>query len=230
MVVAEPTKLAAPSSSRKFPLTFLERLEKVSSWKKNAVSKLFKMLLQSGMKLPEAKKPEEADKTEDPSYCPYHRCLGHTIENCITFKPIFERQYKTRKIGIPVIKKKSYSVKYISASGSKSIVLRGFCFYDWCFWLCTIWRCKRISNFLVLPVCLYFEGSFFWWRANFAFFLQYTRNIKKSEILSEKIQEVQLRSGQRLQPSKNVAKDKVQNRVTWWKKKIKIIKCLPNNN
>lgn len=71
------------------------------------------MLLQSGMKLPEPKKPEEVEKTDDPSYCPYHRCLGHTIENCITFQDLLERQYKMGKMEIPAqfLEKQASSVK-----------------------------------------------------------------------------------------------------------------------
>ncbi|KAL7152972.1 hypothetical protein ABFS83_04G134500 [Erythranthe nasuta] len=38
------------------------------------------------IELPEMKRPEEANKTEDPKYCKYHRLVGHRIHDCFVFK------------------------------------------------------------------------------------------------------------------------------------------------
>ena len=32
------------------------------------------------------KRPEEADQTNDPKYCRYHRLIGHPIEQCFVLK------------------------------------------------------------------------------------------------------------------------------------------------
>ncbi|TKC11878.1 hypothetical protein, partial [Robertmurraya kyonggiensis] len=88
---SEETLQVTPSPQKKNPLTFQERLDRIYSFKKDAVPKLFQLLIKAGMQLPEPKKPKEVSKTDDPTFCPYHRCLGHTIENCITFKDWLER-------------------------------------------------------------------------------------------------------------------------------------------
>lgn len=41
---------------------------------------MFQVLTRSGLKLPECKRPLEANMTNEPNYCPYHRILGHKIE------------------------------------------------------------------------------------------------------------------------------------------------------
>ena len=44
---------------------------------------LFKLLQKSNkLKLPETRCPEEVRKIDDPSYCLYHRMLGHPTKNC----------------------------------------------------------------------------------------------------------------------------------------------------
>jgi len=42
------------------------------------------------LKLPEIRRPEEMKKTDDPSYCLYHRMLGHPIKNCYIFKDVLQ--------------------------------------------------------------------------------------------------------------------------------------------
>ena len=52
---------------------------------------LFKLLQKSNkLKLSEARRPEEAGKTDDSSYCLYHRILGHSIKNCYIFKDVLQ--------------------------------------------------------------------------------------------------------------------------------------------
>lgn len=80
------------------------------------MKKLFHLLMKSGMKLPEPKRPNEVDKTSDPLDCPYHQCLGHTIENCLSFKDWLERQYKLGKVEIPEKDLEKASVKFMSSA------------------------------------------------------------------------------------------------------------------
>ena len=38
------------------------------------------------IELPEMKRPEETDQTNDPKYCKYHCFVGHPIEQCFVLK------------------------------------------------------------------------------------------------------------------------------------------------
>ena len=38
------------------------------------------------IELPPSKRPEEAEKTNDPKYCQYHRVISHSLEKCIILK------------------------------------------------------------------------------------------------------------------------------------------------
>ena len=60
--------------------------------------KIFKDVLKMDLQLSESKRPEEADKKDHPNFCPYHRILGHSIENCYVFKDWIERQYQEGNI------------------------------------------------------------------------------------------------------------------------------------
>jgi len=42
------------------------------------------------LKLPEAKRPEEVGKTDDPNSCLYHRMLGNSTKSCYIFKDVFQ--------------------------------------------------------------------------------------------------------------------------------------------
>ncbi|KAL0445386.1 UNVERIFIED_CONTAM: hypothetical protein Slati_2261300 [Sesamum latifolium] len=51
------------------------------------VSRIFDDLLEANLiDLPEMKRPEEAERKDDPKYCKYHRLVGHAIEDCFVFK------------------------------------------------------------------------------------------------------------------------------------------------
>jgi hypothetical protein len=64
-----------------------QRLNKQYSFKDEHVVALFKLLLKSEkLKIPEARRPEEADKVNDPKYCIYHRMLGHPTTSCYILK------------------------------------------------------------------------------------------------------------------------------------------------
>ncbi|XP_020597312.1 uncharacterized protein LOC110037077 [Phalaenopsis equestris] len=77
-------------------------MNRIYSFKDEAVSKMFRSLMKKPeFKLPEPRKPEDADKKDQPNYCPYHRLIGHTIEGCFSFKDWLERNLKEGNITIP---------------------------------------------------------------------------------------------------------------------------------
>ncbi|MQL72607.1 hypothetical protein Taro_004923 [Colocasia esculenta] len=57
------------------------------SFKKEHTKRLFDLCLDNQLiSLPEPKKPADVSKINQPNYCPYHRMVGHPIENCYVFK------------------------------------------------------------------------------------------------------------------------------------------------
>ncbi|KAL0440125.1 UNVERIFIED_CONTAM: hypothetical protein Slati_2495500 [Sesamum latifolium] len=51
------------------------------------VPRIFDDLLETNLiDLPEMKRPEEAERKDDPKYCKYHRLVGHAIQDCFVFK------------------------------------------------------------------------------------------------------------------------------------------------
>ena len=67
------------------------RANKQYSFKDEHVDSLFKLLNKSNrLKLPEARRPEEVGKTDNPNYCLYHRMLGHPTKSCYVFKDILQ--------------------------------------------------------------------------------------------------------------------------------------------
>ena len=73
------------------------RTNKQYSFKDEHVDSLFKLLNKSNkLKLPEARRPDEVDKTDNPSYCLYHRMLG-TLLRTATSSKISSRLWLMRK-------------------------------------------------------------------------------------------------------------------------------------
>ena len=67
------------------------RANKQYSFKDEHVDSLFKLLNKSNrLKLPEARRPEKVDKTDNPNYRLYHRMLGHPTKSCYIFKDILQ--------------------------------------------------------------------------------------------------------------------------------------------
>ena len=67
------------------------RANKQYSFKDEHVDSLFKLFNKSNrLKLPEAIRPEEVGKTDNPNYCLYHRMLGHSTKCCYIFKDILQ--------------------------------------------------------------------------------------------------------------------------------------------
>ncbi|KAL0406506.1 UNVERIFIED_CONTAM: hypothetical protein Slati_3964500 [Sesamum latifolium] len=51
------------------------------------VLEIFDDLLEANLiDLPEMKRPEEAERKDDPKYCKYHHLVGHAIQDCFVFK------------------------------------------------------------------------------------------------------------------------------------------------
>jgi len=67
------------------------RVNKQYSFKDEHVDSLFKLLNKSNrLKLPEARRPEEVGKIDNPNYYLYHRMLGHPTKSCYVFKDILQ--------------------------------------------------------------------------------------------------------------------------------------------
>ncbi|XP_078160179.1 uncharacterized protein LOC144555652 [Carex rostrata] len=82
------------NQGNRFPMTLDELKNKKYSFKREKTFKIFKQALEDGLELPICKRPEEASMVNHPKYCPYHRILGHTIEDCWAFKDLVEQKIK----------------------------------------------------------------------------------------------------------------------------------------
>jgi hypothetical protein len=51
------------------------------SFRRDKVAQIFRGTLKNDLSLPTNKRPKDADKSDEPNFCPYHRILGHTIED-----------------------------------------------------------------------------------------------------------------------------------------------------
>ncbi|KAL0921349.1 hypothetical protein M5K25_008413 [Dendrobium thyrsiflorum] len=64
-----------------------EKLSKEYPFKRESVKKIFKFLVKKNiLTFPTNRKVEEEGQTEHPLYCPFHRHIGHVIEDCYVFK------------------------------------------------------------------------------------------------------------------------------------------------
>jgi hypothetical protein len=57
--------------------------------------------MKNGLALPASKRPKDANKSDEPNFCPYHRVLGHSIEDYWVFKDWIEKAYKNGEITLP---------------------------------------------------------------------------------------------------------------------------------
>jgi hypothetical protein len=71
------------------------------SFLKSKTARIFEQALKSGLTLPTCKRPADIDKASEGEFCPYHRILGHTIEECWVFKDLIEKGYKDGTIQLP---------------------------------------------------------------------------------------------------------------------------------
>jgi hypothetical protein len=81
--------------------TLKQKETKPYSFKRDKVAQIFIGALKNGLALPASKRPEDANKLDEPNFCPYHRVLGHSIEDCWVFKDWIEKEYKNGEITLP---------------------------------------------------------------------------------------------------------------------------------
>ncbi|KAL0910757.1 hypothetical protein M5K25_018841 [Dendrobium thyrsiflorum] len=64
-----------------------EKLNKEYPFKRESVRKIFKFLVKKNiLAFPINNKVGEEEQTEHPLYCPFHRHIGHVLEDCFVFK------------------------------------------------------------------------------------------------------------------------------------------------
>ena len=82
-------------------LTLKERKEVKYSFDDDDVDQIFDELLKAkAIRLPEPKRPNEVDMTNDPNYCRYHRIVSHPLTDCYIVKNIIEGMIKRKEIEI----------------------------------------------------------------------------------------------------------------------------------
>jgi hypothetical protein len=52
---------------------------------------IFRGALKNRLKLLISKCPEDSEKSDNPNYCPYHKILGHILEDCWVFKDLVKK-------------------------------------------------------------------------------------------------------------------------------------------
>lgn len=78
-----------------------ELLRKQYIFKRELIKDMFNELMDHhALNLPEPRRPEQANMTNNPLYCPYHRYVGHVIEDCISFKEWLQRAVTEKKINL----------------------------------------------------------------------------------------------------------------------------------
>ncbi|KAH7846488.1 hypothetical protein Vadar_014552 [Vaccinium darrowii] len=80
-------KFAPPQMKERKRLTLKEMQEKVYPFPDSEVPSMFDQLLDLKLiELPEMKRPEEANKVNDPNYCKFHRLVSHPTSRCFVLK------------------------------------------------------------------------------------------------------------------------------------------------
>ncbi|KAL0411799.1 UNVERIFIED_CONTAM: hypothetical protein Slati_3769600 [Sesamum latifolium] len=83
--VAPKNNVPYEKSQRKLTLKEMQAIQ--YPFLNSDVPGIFDDLLEANLiDLPEMKRPEEAERKDDPKYCKYHRLVGHTIQDCFVFK------------------------------------------------------------------------------------------------------------------------------------------------
>jgi hypothetical protein len=81
--------------------TLKARKNKPYSFLKSKTARIFEQALKSGLMLPTCKRPTDINRASEGEFCPYHRVLGHTIEECWVFKDFIERGCQDGTIQLP---------------------------------------------------------------------------------------------------------------------------------
>ena len=82
-------------------VTLTEKKNYMYSFRRDKVANIFRDAMKDNLPLPKCKRPQDADKFDRPNFCPYHRVLGHSIEDCFVFKDVIETKYRDGEIALP---------------------------------------------------------------------------------------------------------------------------------
>jgi hypothetical protein len=78
-----------------------ELLKKQYIFKRELVKGMFEQLMEhKALNLPEQQRPDQVNMTNNPLYCPYHRYVGHIIEDCVAFKEWLQRAINEKRINL----------------------------------------------------------------------------------------------------------------------------------
>ena len=89
------------SGGRSWP-SIQELLKKQYIFRRGVVKAFFQQVVDNNyITLPEPKRPWQVGMTNNPLYCPYHRYVGHVIEDCVAFKEWLQRAIDEKRLAIP---------------------------------------------------------------------------------------------------------------------------------
>jgi hypothetical protein len=78
-----------------------ELLKKQYVFKRGMIKGFFNQVVEHNhVKLPNPKRPEQVEMTNNPLYCPYHRYVGHVIEDCVAFKEWLQRGIDEKRLAL----------------------------------------------------------------------------------------------------------------------------------
>ena len=81
--------------------SFQELLKKEYAFRRDLVKGMFEQLMEHKvLNLPEPRRPEHVNMTNNPLYCPYHRYVGHVIEDCISFKEWLQKAIDEKRVNL----------------------------------------------------------------------------------------------------------------------------------
>lgn len=76
-------------------------LKKQYIFKRELVKDMFEQLMEhKALNLPEPRRPDQVNMSNNALYCPYHRYIGHSTEDCIAFKEWLQRAITERRINL----------------------------------------------------------------------------------------------------------------------------------
>jgi hypothetical protein len=78
------------------------------------------------IKLSDPKRPDQVGITNNPLYCPYHRCVGHVIEDCVAFKEWLQRAIDEKRLALQpdAINPDYHSVSMVSIGSCPRVMLK----------------------------------------------------------------------------------------------------------
>lgn len=81
--------------------SFQDLLKKQYAFRRDLIKGMFDQIMEhKALNLPEPRRPDQVNMTNNPLYCPYHRYVGHTIEDCITFKEWLQKAIDEKRINL----------------------------------------------------------------------------------------------------------------------------------